>query len=91
MPTFTARTMKGSRRLARRIDRRSPSPKWHFLRGFLKNPVMVGSVIPSSRVLIDRMLGPVQDVRKPLMNAGPMAKDTAGPRPAAALARATQN
>src|SRR5437763_13441317 len=59
MPTFTARTMKGSRRLARRIDRRSPSPKWHFLRGFLKNPVMVGSVIPSSRVLIDRMLGPV--------------------------------
>ena len=59
MPTFTARTMKGSRRLARRIDRRSPSPKWHFLRGFLKNPVMVGSVIPSSRVLIDRMLEPV--------------------------------
>ena len=51
--------MKGSRRLARRLDRRSPSPKWQFLRGFLKNPVMVGSVIPSSRVLIDKMLGPV--------------------------------
>jgi phospholipid N-methyltransferase len=35
------------------------SPFWHFLRGFLKHPVMVGSVIPSSKVLIDRMLAPV--------------------------------
>src|SRR6185369_15392925 len=59
MPTSTARTLKGPRRLQRRRDRRSPSPKWQFLRGFLKNPVMVGSVIPSSRVLIDKMLGPV--------------------------------
>ena len=59
MPPSTARTVKGPRRFARRADRRSPSPKWQFLRGFLKNPVMVGSVIPSSRVLIDRMLGPV--------------------------------
>lgn len=32
---------------------------WQFLRGFLKHPVMVGSVIPSSRMLIDRMLEPV--------------------------------
>ena len=32
---------------------------WQFMRGFLKHPVMVGSVIPSSRVLIDRMLAPV--------------------------------
>ena len=59
MPPSTARTMKGPRRLARRADRGSPNPKWQFLRGFLKNPVMVGSVIPSSRVLIDRMLEPV--------------------------------
>ena len=59
MPTTSARTLKGPRRLARRSDRRSPSPKWQFLRGFLKNPVMVGSVIPSSRVLIDKMLDPV--------------------------------
>ena len=59
MPTSPARTMKGPRRLARRRDRRAPSPRWQFLRGFLKNPVMVGSIIPSSRVLIDRMLGPV--------------------------------
>jgi phospholipid N-methyltransferase len=59
MSTSPARTLKGSRRLQRRRDRRSPSPKWQFLRGFLKNPVMVGSVIPSSRVLINKMLGPV--------------------------------
>jgi phospholipid N-methyltransferase len=45
--------------LQRRRDRRSPSPQWQFLRGFLKNPVMVGSIIPSSRVLIDKMLGRV--------------------------------
>jgi phospholipid N-methyltransferase len=59
MPSSSARTMKAPRRIARRRDRRSPSPRWQFLRGFLKNPVMVGSIIPSSRVLIDKMLGPV--------------------------------
>jgi len=59
MPSSPARSLKGGRRLARRHDRRSPSPQWQFLRGFLKNPVMVGSIIPSSRVLIDKMLGPV--------------------------------
>ena len=58
MPISTARTLKG-RRVERRHDRRSPSPRWQFLRGFLKNPVMVGSIIPSSRVLIDKMLRPV--------------------------------
>jgi phospholipid N-methyltransferase len=59
MPTSTARTIKGAKRLQRTRNGRSPNPRWHFLRGFLKNPVMVGSVIPSSRVLIDKMLGPV--------------------------------
>lgn len=59
MSTSPARTLKGSRRLQRHRDRRSPSPQWQFLRGFLKNPVMVGSIIPSSRVLIDKMLEPV--------------------------------
>jgi phospholipid N-methyltransferase len=59
MSSSPARTLKGSRRLQRRRDRRSPSPQWQFLRGFLKNPVMVGSIIPSSRVLIDKMLEPV--------------------------------
>ena len=34
-------------------------PLWQFLRGFLKHPVMVGSVIPSSKVLIEKMLDPV--------------------------------
>jgi len=59
MPTSTARTLKGPRRLAGRSARRSASPHWQFLRGFLKHPVMVGSIIPSSRVLIDKMLRPV--------------------------------
>ena len=59
MPISTARTLKGPRRLVRRSARRSPSPRWQFLRGFLKHPVMVGSIIPSSRVLIEKMLKPV--------------------------------
>ena len=59
MSSFPARALKGGRRMARRHDRRSVSPKWQFLRGFLKNPVMVGSIIPSSRVLIEKMLAPV--------------------------------
>src|SRR3954470_3151135 len=59
MPPSSARTLKSPRRLQRRRDRRSPSPHWQFLRGFIKNPVMVGSIIPSSRVLIDKMLDPV--------------------------------
>ena len=59
MSTSPARTLKGSRRLQRRRDRRSKSPQWQFLRGFLKNPVMVGSIIPSSKVLIEKMLDPV--------------------------------
>ena len=59
MPPSTARTLKGPRRLVRRTARRSESPHWQFLRGFLKHPVMVGSIIPSSRILIERMLKPV--------------------------------
>ncbi len=58
MTISTARTIKTSRRLAGH-DRRSPSPRWQFLRGFFKHPRMVGSIIPSSRILISRMLGPV--------------------------------
>ena len=34
-------------------------PLWLFLKGFIKHPVMVGSVIPSSKTLIDKMLDPV--------------------------------
>jgi len=59
MPISSARTIKGSRRLQRPRDRRSYSPRWQFLRGFFKHPVMVGSIIPSSRLLIERMLRPV--------------------------------
>ncbi len=59
MPISTARTLKGPRRFVRRVARRAVSPRWQFLREFLKHPVMVGSIIPSSRVLIERMLAPV--------------------------------
>jgi phospholipid N-methyltransferase len=34
-------------------------PLWHFLRGFIKHPVMVGSIIPSSRQTIDKVLAKV--------------------------------
>ena len=59
MPTSTARTLRGPRRFVRRAAHRVPNPRWQFLRGFLKNPVMVGSIIPSSDKLIDKMLDPV--------------------------------
>ena len=36
-----------------------PSPWQMFFQGFLKHPVMVGSVVPSSDRLIRKMLGPV--------------------------------
>ena len=48
-----------ARRDSRLAREASGGPLWHFLRGFIKHPVMVGSVIPSSRALIDRMLEPV--------------------------------
>ena len=72
MTISSARTLKGPRRFVRRVARRAISPKWQFLRGFLRNPVMVGSVIPSSKVLIDRMLGPVKwDEVKLFVEYGP--------------------
>lgn len=64
MPASRARAASLSRRaryagdLLRPASRRG-GPLWQFLRGFLKHPVMVGSVIPSSRILIDKMLEPV--------------------------------
>jgi phospholipid N-methyltransferase len=39
--------------------RANGGPALQFLRGFIKHPVMVGSVIPSSKVLIEKMLAPV--------------------------------
>ncbi len=37
----------------------APGPMAMFFRGFLKHPVMVGSIIPSSRAVIEKMLAPV--------------------------------
>jgi phospholipid N-methyltransferase len=72
MTVSSARTLKGPRRFVRRVAHRANSPQWQFLRGFLKNPVMVGSVIPSSKVLIDKMLGPVRwDEVKLFVEYGP--------------------
>ena len=48
-----------TRRDSRVAREASGGPLWHFLRGFIKHPVMVGSVIPSSKQLIDKMLEPV--------------------------------
>jgi phospholipid N-methyltransferase len=59
MPISTARTLKGPRRFIRRAAHRAVSPRLQFLRGFLKHPVMVGSIIPSSRTVIEKMLAPV--------------------------------
>lgn len=44
---------------AMRKIKRMLGPWGVFLEGFLRNPVMVGSIIPSSRFTIDKMLGPV--------------------------------
>src|SRR3954464_10572222 len=72
MNASSARTLKGPRRFVRRVAHRANSPQWQFLRGFLKNPVMVGSVIPSSKVLIDKMLEPVRwDEVKLFVEYGP--------------------
>jgi phospholipid N-methyltransferase len=59
MSSSPVRTLKGPRRQVRGNGRKAPSPQWQFLRGFLKHPVMVGSIIPSSRALIEKMLGRV--------------------------------
>jgi phospholipid N-methyltransferase len=81
----SARTLKGPRRFVRRVAHRANSPQWQFLRGFLKNPVMVGSVIPSSKVLIDKMLSKVRwDEVKLFVEYGPAsAPSPAGARLAA--------
>ena len=43
-----------------------------FFAGFLRNPVMVGSIIPSSRYTIDKMLAPVRwDTAKIFVEYGP--------------------
>ncbi len=56
MNATRASTLKGQRR----HTGRAAHPRWQFLRGFIKHPVMVGSIIPSSARLIAKMLGPVE-------------------------------
>jgi phospholipid N-methyltransferase len=51
--------LNGKRRHGLRAGRGRNSPRWQFLQGFLKHPVMVGSIIPSSKILIQKMLKPV--------------------------------
>jgi phospholipid N-methyltransferase len=47
-------------------------PRGVFLEGFLEHPVMVGSIIPSSRFTIRKMLGPVKwDECKLFVEYGP--------------------
>ena len=54
--TFSAEQAQRDRAFGRRA---AGGPLWQFLVGFIKHPKMVGSVIPSSKVLIDKMLDPV--------------------------------
>jgi phospholipid N-methyltransferase len=52
-------TTTAARRTRTRRAAGLPSPWGMFLRGFFKHPVMVGSVMPSTQKLIDKMLGRV--------------------------------
>ncbi|HTG39844.1 methyltransferase [Sphingomonas sp.] len=53
-PLSTTQTRRAARR-----RHGAPSPWGMFLKGFVKHPLMVGSIVPSSDKLIARMLGPV--------------------------------
>ena len=60
-----------SARIKHRI-KRAMGPWGVFLQGFIEHPVMVGSIIPSSRFTIARMLGPVKwDECKLFVEYGP--------------------
>jgi phospholipid N-methyltransferase len=60
-----------TQRVKRQIMRRL-GPWGVFLKGFLEHPVMVGSIIPSSRFTIAKMLGPVKwDECKLFVEYGP--------------------
>jgi phospholipid N-methyltransferase len=59
MPISPDRTEKRGAALRQTAKRPPKSPRLQFLRGFLKHPVMVGSIIPSSRTVIEKMLAPV--------------------------------
>ena len=54
--TFSAEQARRDRAFS---PKAAAGPLWQFLVGFVKHPVMVGSVIPSSKILIEKMLEPV--------------------------------
>jgi phospholipid N-methyltransferase len=55
-----------------RRSRRAPSPYAMFLKGFLRHPGEIGSIIPSSRQLVDRMLAPIDwSAVKTMVEYGP--------------------
>ena len=58
-PSTTAGRLRPLRHRLADLAARHLGDRGVFLAGFLKHPVMVGSVIPSSRRLIDHMLRPV--------------------------------
>lgn len=64
------RALKGPAK--RRANGQNLGPLGMFFRGFLKHPVMVGSIIPSSNKLIGKMLDPVDWARtKVFVEYGP--------------------
>lgn len=72
MSTSPARALKKDSKFARTAERLGAHPKIQFLRGFIKHPVMVGSIIPSSRALIEKMLRPVDwDTTRVFVEYGP--------------------
>ena len=69
MNATRASHLKGQQR---RRAKRAAHPRWQFLRGFIKHPVMVGSIIPSSMRLINKMLAPVDwEATKLFVEYGP--------------------
>jgi hypothetical protein len=48
-----------ARRESRIARNAGGGPLWHFLRGFIKHPVMVGAAVPSSKVTVDKVLSRV--------------------------------
>jgi phospholipid N-methyltransferase len=52
-------TSASRKRRSTRLAQLSRHPLLLFFRGFLRDPAMVGSVIPSSAKLVDHVLGPV--------------------------------
>ena len=59
MTASSARRARESKRRAKALATQRPGPLRMFFKGFMKRPVMVGAIVPSSRVVISRVLKPV--------------------------------